>query len=57
MNATTNVEWRPLAGRSADRLLHRAVAYREAHGTERLTSAELAECECPDLCLRDHDND
>jgi hypothetical protein len=24
---------------------------------ERLTSAELSECTCPDLCQRDHDHD
>jgi hypothetical protein len=24
---------------------------------ERLTVAELAECRCPDLCNRDHDNE
>lgn len=24
---------------------------------ELLTSAELSECTCPDLCHRDHDND
>ena len=24
---------------------------------ELLTSAELAECTCPELCLRDHGND
>jgi hypothetical protein len=26
-------------------------------GPERLTVAELAECRCPDLCDRDHDNE
>jgi hypothetical protein len=25
--------------------------------TQRLTVAELAECVCPDLCDRDHQND
>ena len=24
---------------------------------QRLSVAELAECRCPDLCNRDHDND
>jgi hypothetical protein len=24
---------------------------------DRLTSAELSECTCPDLCQRDHDHD
>ncbi len=27
------------------------------HEPELLTSAELAECTCPDLCQRDHGND
>jgi hypothetical protein len=29
----------------------------EADKPERLTSAELSECTCPDLCQRDHDHD
>lgn len=26
-------------------------------GRAALTTAELAECSCPDFCERDHDND
>ena len=39
------------------RLRWRRWRVRRAPEPELLTSAELSECTCPDLCQRDHGND